>query len=195
MFRDCAMARRKRDGAFELPIVVLRGPLSLCAGKADRVVFNRVVWVHALIQSQSEDKRLKRRAGLTKRLSGPIKLALIEVVTTHHRFDGAGCRVQSNESSLHFRSLIQGHLQSLLVGVHLQDSEEREIADLEEIGEDFLPSPGCVQIGQCRFIITELELCGSGLALPKPSRSEQLLATWGASNLRADRSRASRSPA
>src|SRR6185295_11946489 len=87
----------QRDGALKLAIVVLWRPLSLSTWKADRAVFNGVIRVHSLIQSQGEDKWLKRRAGLTKRLRGPVELALVEVVTAYHGFHSACGRVERHK--------------------------------------------------------------------------------------------------
>ncbi len=112
-----------------------------------------------LSMAAAVDHRLECRAGIAPGLHGPVELALLEIVASHHGPDRAASRVHGKQGRLGLRFLIKGENRAGLIDVGRQhgnlDNRTKgnrfPLSPLRlavRLGQGNLPGPGHVFAGQ-----------------------------------------------
>src|SRR5207248_3021983 len=117
-----------RDGAFELAVIVAWG----VGTEADRRIDNRIVRAQSVVYGSRINEGLERRAGLAHRLSDAVELAVVEIISTHHRFYFAGGGLNRQKRRLNLRFLLKADFDFAFRRIHRADHEQRYVARLED---------------------------------------------------------------
>src|SRR6185437_3379945 len=111
--RDVQRLRQRaaqRDGSFVVLVVVVRRVRPGGSLEGEWRIQDRVVGTSALIDRGSVDVRLERRSNLPQRLGCAIELGEIKVAPANHGANISGSVVDSQQSSLSSRILLQADL-------------------------------------------------------------------------------------
>src|SRR5262249_9471377 len=111
------------DDAFVLTIVIARRIVA----ETDRRIQNRIVRTQSVVDRRSVNKWLERRTGLSHRLRGAIKFAVIEVIPTDHCFDFTTFGLNREQGALNFRLLFKRDFDFFVRRIHGTNLEERDI--------------------------------------------------------------------
>ncbi len=122
------------DGALVFPVVVLGRPglVVPAVDERDRLVGDDAGRGEAVLDRGGIEKGLDRRAGLARRLDGPVELAVAEGVASDQSLDLARLGVDGDESAVPQRLLGQGDDGLVLGRVEGHDPDLDDIALAEE---------------------------------------------------------------
>src|SRR6185295_8496724 len=86
---------------------------------------------HAPLDCRGIDERFEARTGLSIRLCGVVEFVGVEIVTTNHRDDLAGLRVERHHRTLHGRNLRELDFEMPVLFINFLDLELSQLTVLE----------------------------------------------------------------